>query len=191
NVAPALKSVKYNTLIFNGSFYQPSIYRGNPSEELDASWDRITDNPLFPISAMELGKIGKSLNSVKYPPDRGGDYAGGLEVFHQLHCLNILRKYTYAEYYFPREKIFQLAPEMVRAHLDHCIEIIRTNLMCTGDVSLLTYNWVYGLQHPTPNFNTQHKCRDFESIISWSTQNRRDFGPERRMGGEIELDSLP
>jgi hypothetical protein len=73
-------------------------------------------------------------------------------------------------------------------HLDHCIEIIRINLMCTSDVSILTYNWVRGIDHPTPNFNTEHKYRDFEAILSWAEDHKKELGSPRRVN---ELNQLP
>ena len=170
------------------------------------------DVTLFPITEVDLKRIGKTIDAVKYHPDHGHDYVASLEVFHQLHCLvrilytvscsvyrrssklmiyqNFLRKYSYLEYYTEEDHLKQPAGD-VRDHLDHCIEILRINLMCTADVTLLTYSWVQGLEHPTPDFNTRHKCRDFQAISTWADNHRTEFGPLRRVGGEIELDHLP
>ena len=42
----------------------------------------------IPISTEQIDQIGKSLEmTVRYPEEQGGQYAGSLEVFHQLHCL--------------------------------------------------------------------------------------------------------
>lgn len=72
--------------------------------------------------------------------------------------------------------------------LDHCIEILRINLMCTSDISILTYNWVQHWDTPTPNFNTKHICRDFDAILGWSESHTSKFGPLRKLGGELELE---
>jgi hypothetical protein len=42
-------------------------------------------------------------SSVKLPEEADESYQSGLEVFHQLHCLNLLRKMTHFEYYFVAE----------------------------------------------------------------------------------------
>jgi hypothetical protein len=64
-------------------------------------------------------------------------------------------------------------------------------LMCTSDVSLITFNWVHNWKPPTPNFNTQHKCRDFETILSWAEAHARHHGELKRLGGETELANSP
>lgn len=57
---------------------------------------------VFNVSAQEAAR---SMNSneldtvVDLGDDNGGGYMGTLEVFHQLHCLNLLRKWTYVEHY--------------------------------------------------------------------------------------------
>ncbi|KAG1883827.1 hypothetical protein F4604DRAFT_1516758, partial [Suillus subluteus] len=51
---------------------------------------------------------------------------------------------------------------------DHCIEMIRQNIMCNADVKMITWDWVQGLDTPYPNFNTRHQCRNFEKILDWA-----------------------
>lgn len=40
--------------------------------------------------------------------------------------------------------------------------------MCDADVGVLTYYWNEKVSTPRANFNTQHKCRDFEAVLEWS-----------------------
>ncbi|KAG1718418.1 uncharacterized protein EDB91DRAFT_1297460, partial [Suillus paluster] len=87
------------------------------------------------------------------------------ESTHQLHCLNLLRKATWFEYYGPIEPSFQNPPEILRMHLDHCIEMMRQNIMCNADVTMITWDWVEGHKSPYPNFNTRHQCRNLKR--SW------------------------
>jgi mycotoxin biosynthesis protein UstYa len=57
---------------------------------------------------------------------------------------------------------------MVRKHVDHCIETLRMNLMCTADVTpYLIWNDPDGVKGETPSFNTLHKCRKWEPIVNW------------------------
>jgi hypothetical protein len=53
------------------------------------------------ITPAELGKIDMPVNSltVKHPKTGVEGYRVGLEVFHQLHCVNLLRQVSYKEYY--------------------------------------------------------------------------------------------
>ena len=39
--------------------------------------------------------------------------------------------------------------------------------MCDGDVGILTFDWVKNHSRPYPNFNTLHKCRNFDDILEW------------------------
>ena len=61
----------------------PLLRLGN----VNISFALTTEDP-FPVSASEVIKVGKSLEStIKYQEEKGGQYAANLEVFHQLHCL--------------------------------------------------------------------------------------------------------
>lgn len=40
-------------------------------------------------------KAGFSKGHIKTPPEAGGQYYSSVEVFHQLHCLKLLRKTRY------------------------------------------------------------------------------------------------
>ncbi|KAF2170055.1 hypothetical protein M409DRAFT_19664 [Zasmidium cellare ATCC 36951] len=108
------------------------------------------------------------LDSVRYPPEIGEDlYMASPEVTHQLHCLNFLRKATYGEYYKDKSGEWTDSPATTRIHLDHCIEMLRQVLMCNADAGVLTMNWVESHSQPYPNFNTWHKCRNFDSVMDW------------------------
>jgi hypothetical protein len=53
------------------------------------------------ITPAELGKIEMPTSSlkVKHPETGVEGYRVGLEVFHQLHCVNLLRQIVYKDYY--------------------------------------------------------------------------------------------
>lgn len=98
-----------------------------------------------------------------------GQYLASLDVFHQLHCVDLLRKSIHREYYDKHEGSFAGAPEaVVQGHLQHCVETLRQTLMCHGDISLLTYNWVEGREMPYPNFNTIHTCKKWDTLTQWN-----------------------
>lgn len=37
--------------------------------------------------------------------------------------------------------------------------------MCHADVGLVTAHWIKNYPIPYPNFNTWHKCRDFDQVL--------------------------
>lgn len=72
------------------------------------------------VSLADFPKLQKPADAMQVTDPRTGEtgYRVGLEVFHQLHCLNLLRMSTYPEYY---TKLWWSdtndKPEKVRAHL--------------------------------------------------------------------------
>jgi hypothetical protein len=57
----------------------------------------------------------------------------------------------------------------VNISIAHCLDILRQQLMCTVDVGVLGQVW-WNREEPTayPDFNTKHKCRNFEDVRSWA-----------------------
>ncbi|KAL8832369.1 MAG: hypothetical protein Q9170_004905 [Blastenia crenularia] len=172
-IAPALKDIdpSYRRTLFNGSLQYPSIYRGDPSPDLDAAWDELDHVGMMSITKEDILRIGKTTDSVKIPPQFGGGYMASLEVNHQLHCINFLRKSLSPEYYArssPHASIeFTDPPKMLQIHQRHCVEMLRQFVMCHADVGVVTYKWVAGRSRPYPDFNTWHQCRDFQEVLQW------------------------
>lgn len=67
---------------------------GTPSPELDALWDHVVD-------AAGVDLIGHEADMVRGKTRQrpSGEYISGLDVFHQLHCLNKIRQSFYPDYY--------------------------------------------------------------------------------------------
>jgi hypothetical protein len=51
-------------------------------------------------------------------------------------------------------------------HHNHCADMLRQKLMCDASSALVMFNWVEGHSHPHPNFNVEHKCRNYDELIS-------------------------
>ncbi|KAL3420219.1 hypothetical protein PVAG01_08718 [Phlyctema vagabunda] len=225
--SPALKAVSrpYSTVYFDGAFGNHGKWRAPPSADLDALWDDISDStPLIPVSYEDVRRLGKRPEDyLQIPPELQSKYGegilGGVEVFHQLHCLvsppktslsrfpaysksqNWIRKYVYMDYY--AESLYRDSNSsndaLLRTHIglaiytdcvgvyflltsaDHCIDMLRQNLMCTADAGILTSYWVVGRDLPMPDFYSRHQCRDFNALKSWTMENR--------VVGELEAES--
>jgi len=157
-------------LTFDGEFFSPSKFRGYPNSEIDAAWDNITLVGSLAISRADMIRINKLVpSSADLPEEVNESYQGSIEVFHQLHCLNLLRQMTYSDYY--REEEWFSNP-MLRTHTDHCIEILRQKLMCESDLHVFTYNWVDRATHPWPDFSTTQMCRNFEDVLRWGLEHQ-------------------
>ncbi|CCM06845.1 uncharacterized protein FIBRA_09149 [Fibroporia radiculosa] len=104
---------------------------------------------------------------------------GTIDLFHDLHCVDMIRRYSYIEHYPDLQNTMTTRPRFFRDHLNHCLEMLRQNLMCHADIAFITYDWVAGFPKPFPDFNTVHQCRDFTKIQQWNRANRVRIPLER------------
>jgi hypothetical protein len=70
------------------------------------------------ISKTDIKRLGMPETSlmVDHPQTGVEGYRVGIEVFHQLHCINLLRRVTYKEYYEPLGGEFGKGPEALQRH---------------------------------------------------------------------------
>ena len=170
--SPALEAIGdgYRWQEFKGTVKKPSPeFTGHPTNETMANWHKMISEPAFSIDHDTLVKIGAPESSIKLPEALGGGYVASLEVYHQIHCVQELWKNTWPDFYSADAGTEN---STFRLHLDHCADLLRQKLFCDGDLTLLTYNWVKHLSHPTPNFNTRHKCRKMEDVSAWAKQRQ-------------------
>ncbi|KAH6653026.1 hypothetical protein BKA67DRAFT_536728 [Truncatella angustata] len=182
--APVLSSVQVHLTTKSGKTTllrgpSPSIYRQEPSHEVDLAWDRIGDTRLIPLTRAEVEAIGKDpRDAVKFPESFGlgpDAYAGRLEVFHQVHCLDALRREAYFEHYYGSVYGgYNETSEMHRLHLSHCIEYLLQGILCQANTDVYTHIWTDGVDRPFPDFSVNHQCRDYDAIKSWHDQNAVD-----------------
>ena len=82
----------------------------------------------------------------------------------------MLRKTTHMEYY-KDVTVFQASSEVVRAHLDHCIDILRQQLMCSAEMAPTFTYTVDGVDEPLPDFSSILQCKNFDELKTWTQQN--------------------
>ncbi|KAI4144123.1 MAG: hypothetical protein LQ340_006773 [Diploschistes diacapsis] len=46
--------------------------------------------------------------------------------------------------------------------------------MCDADTGIITYNRLKGHTAPHPNFNVQHRCRDYDAVLAYAYENQLD-----------------
>jgi len=100
----------------------------------------------------------------------------------------MIRQYTWKDYYRAHADTFPNNGAVIdlnitdarnvgdRMHVDHCLETLRLVLMCNADVtpSLLIKNADKPEGHEA-DFNTFHKCRNFDRIMDWQEQHNADL----------------
>ncbi|KAH9835490.1 Oxidase ustYa [Teratosphaeria destructans] len=119
--------IRYETVQFNGSFLQETIYRQRPSPEVDAAWEALGVNCTLPVSGSTANvrfdespfdlftvqnfivpekdavRYGLDERMAKRRPRQGGGFVAQSEGIHHLHCLNLLRKSTHFNYQYYRD----------------------------------------------------------------------------------------
>lgn len=166
---------------------KPNIYRQNASPEVDAAWEALGANyRSIAVPASLAAKSGLKADQVKINTKYGGGYPANIEGLHHLHCLNLLRQslyYNFEHYKTNREGAFKNEPYILKMHISHCLDILRQQLMCQVDIGVLGQVWIRP-DDPIPyvDFNTEHKCRDFDAIKQWAE--------ERQMPAQVPDDFL-
>ncbi|KAF2481517.1 hypothetical protein BDY17DRAFT_301470 [Neohortaea acidophila] len=145
------------------------IYVGEPSPALDRNWDDLLDNQYFYITEQEARSTWGEDYQKYWRDEATGHYRVGIDVLHTLHCLNIIRKEVYSDYYRARP-YHGLTAELQLYHVDHCIDIIRQGIQCSSDltpVPVTRFDPITGQQ--SVDSEHTHTCRDFSAIREWMT----------------------
>ncbi|KAI0480356.1 hypothetical protein GGR56DRAFT_268388 [Xylariaceae sp. FL0804] len=177
--SPAASAVKYETQHFD----LPPVAEGpfiGEGPEVDANWDYISRVGDHMISREEMLNLGLDPDISLAITDADGKpgYRVAIEVFHQLHCLNLLRQEAHKEYYAPLGGDTSAPKADLRGHLDHCIDALRQFIMCQADVNVFSFNFPYNDGDPWPDYSTPHTCRNFESIRQWAVDHVVPQGPD-------------
>ncbi|KAG4438818.1 hypothetical protein IFR05_005709 [Cadophora sp. M221] len=197
----------------NGTLLMPkesSIARQDPNPEADAIWEDLELIRTIVISGDEVRKLGKDpATAAKFDNEYWGfgddAYMAQIDVFHQLHCLNELRKLTYPAYYnsFPNStsesghdhehghharsrysKLWQI-------HIGHCVDILMQNIMCNANTDLITLQWMETQDNPFPDFSINHQCRDFNALVDWRERNAVDMKKWDEMRKPVGVKEVP
>ncbi|KAK1220882.1 hypothetical protein PQX77_016316 [Marasmius sp. AFHP31] len=118
--SPANHLIEHQVTTFHSAIQGDTTeYMGPPSPEVDKAWNDLYKYGLQRIPEDEAKLI--PWKTIRIPGDES-HYAVALDVFHQLHCLNIIRRGFHPEYY-PKEEQW---------HVDHCIEHLRQAIVCSS-----------------------------------------------------------
>lgn len=175
--SPLLEDLDLKTsgLTINGSLFPncepPSVWRSPPSADVDIAWDQLSRTDIFAISHSDVVALGRDSDlTVPVPASYGFGsdiYLAELDGQHHLHCLNMIRKYAYLPYYFPQYPDMTRMPVFHQNHLNHCIDILRQQLLCSMSTDIITYRWVEGQSIPQPDFSVNKVCKNQEQISNW------------------------
>jgi len=184
NETMGLKRVRFTSDIQvdpNGTLYLSQNpngpqYVGPPTPEIDQAWeDLLMKNDRYVgLTPEEVAqKTNFKPEKEDWILDRYWIEPNGL---HSLHCLNMLRKYSYHNHY-PEIQDLPPSPFRItdRLHLDHCIDAIRQNLLCSLDLTPTIRSWRPEAGFYLSRIEQWHTCRIVEPINSWLQWRGENF----------------
>ncbi|KAI1323299.1 hypothetical protein F5Y16DRAFT_403601 [Xylariaceae sp. FL0255] len=165
--SPAKEALRYKMITMTNGFDQRTEFQGPPSPSVDRAWQQ-SYSFLNRIPESQAIHLEPSTAEIHGDP---GNYVVTIEVFHSLHCLDELRKTIWPEYYGTLEERYNVSRELATMHQDHCVEALREAIMCGGDITPHSWQYVPGTDHITAKGVGQHSCRDFDAIKKWAIEN--------------------
>ncbi|KAG8408219.1 hypothetical protein J3459_018083 [Metarhizium acridum] len=194
STAPAQDAIRYEVKKFHRGFgEQKTIYQGDPSPEVDKIWKSLYNE----IGISRLSREQAELLPNRTYPFMGDDgyYIAELAVFHQLHCVNVIRIALFKDYYqtvLSPEEFDDVQGSYGRDHISHCLDAVREAIMCASDVSVITWQWNDQAKKALGHGDVLHTCRSFEKIQEWAAENQAvvDFNAEIFVKGDPVVDGV-
>ncbi|CAI6340618.1 unnamed protein product [Periconia digitata] len=162
--SPAENAIDYHRITIDGDAVNK--YKGSPSPELDKAWLDLLHGFKIRVTAEELDAVNRTSTNAE---DGEGGYLATLDVFHHLHCLWNVRHFLAPDYYKDQVDQHITKPgEIYPTHIDHCLDLIRQHLMCQGDISMYTYDYMETDRTKImPNFKVERMCMNWEHLAAW------------------------
>ncbi|THU87176.1 hypothetical protein K435DRAFT_782575 [Dendrothele bispora CBS 962.96] len=169
---PAEPSIEYKLVKFHlGLGHDIPIYEQQPSPLVDEAWNELTKYALARIPKSEMSRMPNNTWPVPNTAD-SPEYMVAPDVFHALHCLDLLRMLNWPEHYSDSFPLFQ------KGHFEHCVGHIRQSLMCFGDMTPNVYQWSRNHGQAFMRTDVAHTCRDFDKLKQWMDDHWLDFDEE-------------
>ncbi|KAK7947795.1 uncharacterized protein PG986_008681 [Apiospora aurea] len=159
--------------------FEPNeLFKTEPTPKSNAAWDSLmpdgrgfvlVDNP----SEYNLGP--------GIPTDVGPDRYS-ISMFHQLHCLGMIREMYFASMHGAKADVYgeeslsgaELKQQQM-THIGHCFDYLRQAVMCAGDMTLegamLLPNGEVG-PAGVDGWGATHQCRSWEQAVEWTLQHK-------------------
>ncbi|KAI1179764.1 hypothetical protein F4777DRAFT_574589 [Nemania sp. FL0916] len=189
SVTPAEVAVSYETYTFDST-----EYAGPPTPEMNQRWrDLYHHGVATRVSREEMRKITKN-DTYELP---NGEHLINLEMFHQLHCLDIIRHALYSRDYpgfFPYDTDGNPI-EMIFGHLQHCVDRLLHGITCASNTAPSVWERRAGMPHEGAPFeewiNLNHRtpttCRNFKAVQQWAFQRELRGWESREEGAGIKM----
>ena len=156
---------------------------GDP--EAEKVWETFEKLDTFPITYDDIIALGKDPDTaVRYPNENFGlgeeAYVASLDIQHKIHCLNELRKMTFADYNksAPKKKAHG---QLWWIHLRHCVDMLTQDILCHADADIFTYRWMDTQPNPFPDFSINRQCRDLDDVLQYRDNHKVEIEKYKAM----------
>ncbi|PMD49118.1 uncharacterized protein K444DRAFT_511631, partial [Hyaloscypha bicolor E] len=171
--APLNDLVEYIPHRFNRSRgADKTPFQGWPTDEIDRTWlSAYAPGILSSLTPSQASLLPDTTTRIPVP-GRENEYQATVDVFHQMHCLDVVRMALYRNRY-DKHFYFQngTVDECKWVHVvDHCLDQVRQALMCSADISMVPYQWSDVVQGTRPMVNNMHTCRNYTKILEWAKE---------------------
>ncbi|ORX96154.1 hypothetical protein BCR34DRAFT_443406, partial [Clohesyomyces aquaticus] len=172
--SPVNEAIKYEIKHFDLGPIPSGPFVG-VGDAVDAKWDWATDGiPDTMVTREEMLKMNMDpagALEITDPQTGKRGFRVAIEVFHQLHCLNLLRQANHKSYYAPLGGDTAAEPEDLHGHLDHCIDALRQFVMCQADTNVFPFRFPFNDGDPWPDYSSPRMCRNYEKIRDWAVEH--------------------
>jgi len=178
----------------DGRLYAPgniSVYRGEPSPKTDEAWNDLASeaHEVILVNSDTMKRAGFNPDHYfKAPPswaprsstpdasasaqaDHEDLFPVQIDVFHQIHCLNAIRKQMDFQHYYGKDFPDGKPNAMHKMHMRHCLHMILQSVTCSSAVDIVPHRWVEKDQVPFAQFGITKQCRNFPELHKWNKQN--------------------
>ncbi|PCH01408.1 Protein of unknown function DUF3328 [Penicillium occitanis (nom. inval.)] len=164
-IAPMNNHASYKIESLTPDDWNAQLFFGEPSYDSDIAWNKLIRPRSFRLRRGEAARLNLTDSILAQP---GDDFATELGIIHNLHCLQRLqrriRQMLYPNYYYPDASEEEL--EYNRLHGFHCLESIRSSILCYPDLNPHPYFWSGNKYHPvTVSAKVTRQCVDWEGLV--------------------------
>jgi len=143
---------------FHGFYvHNRSIFDMPPSPEVDAAWEALYSRAGIRLTKEEAAKLPNNTWPIHEASKEEG-YLGALYVFHDLHCLDLIRQTLYGSHYN-----ITFDDSTIR----YCLSGLRQSVMCSADTSVIVWQWSDAYNRAMERTDIPHSCKDFTKIQEW------------------------